>query len=292
MIELFEDYIRNNWHNFNFPFKLPEKFSYFFLKGFRKAIFYIFKDNDSEPFAILKVSNDPIAFDRLRREYETLSFLSTKDCMKGKIPQPLALFELKGHKCIFESTLEGVPLVYLIKGTKSKRGLKRMKDIFKMVVDALITLHNINIKMEVDTRTQNSFKSSFTHSVIEHGDFNPSNLFISIISNGSIRIFDWEYSVMGGIPLKDLLDFSLWYILFTRYLSRENTREQPVLKDFEETFLSKNIHTKIIWDNIKVYVDKIGIEKSVTYDILVNFAAKYLNKEDTQLFCENLKSFF
>lgn len=97
---------------------------------------------------------------------------------------------------------------------------------------------------------------------------------------------------MGGIPLKDLLDFSLWYILFTRYLSRENTREQPVLKDFEETFLSKNIHTKIIWDNIKVYVDKIGIEKSVTYDILINFAAKYLNKEDTQLFCENLKSFF
>jgi hypothetical protein len=277
MIKLLEDYIRNNWDNFHLPFSLPQKLSYLLVKGFRKTIFLVFRDNDSHPFAALKVSNDPIAFDRLKREYQTLSYLRAKGFLRGSVPIPFASFDIKGHKCLFASALEGTPLVYFMKGIKTKRGLMRMTVIYNYVVDTLVSLHETSLIQDADRKKQ---------TVIEHGDFNPSNLFVS---KTGIHIFDWEYSKLKGTPLVDLLDFSLNYVFFARYLMNEiYYRELPVLQDFEETFLSDNAYSKIIWKHINVYSDKIGINKASIQDIFFTFSRKYLHEPDIQSFCRNL----
>ena len=276
MIDLLEDYIRNNWHTFHFRFLLPTKLSYLFLKGFRKTIFLVFKDNDSHPFAVMKVSNDPIVFDRLKREYEILSYLKAQESLTGSVPIPLASFDIEGHKCLFETALDGTPLVYFMKGIRSKRGLMRMKEIYNYVVDTLVSLHETSPISDADRKKQ---------TVIEHGDFNPSNLFLS---KTGIHIFDWEYSNLKGTPLIDLLDFSLNYVLFARYLVNEIYRELPILQDFEETFFSNNAYSKIIWKNISRYSDKIGMNKSLIRNTFFTFGRKYLNEPDIRSFCRNV----
>jgi len=276
MIRLLEGYIRDHWDDFNLSLELPAIFSFLFLKGFRKTIFFAFKDNDSQPFAILKISNDPLVFKRLESEYETLSYLSTKKTMTRNIPAPLAFFEISGHKCVFESALEGTPMVYAIKGIRTRRGLMRMKEIFSHVVDTLVALHYPNLPHETDKKQQ---------IVVEHGDFNPSNLHVS---RSSIKIFDWEYSSLQGVPLKDLLDFSLKYVLFARYLTQEIRREQPVFNDFEEAFLSRASHSQIIWENLNGYCDRMGFARASIRDIFSIFVRKYLDEHDARSCCRKL----
>jgi len=276
MIELLEDYIRNNWDSFHLPFSLPQKLSYLFLKGFRKTIFILFNDHDSQPFAVLKISNDPVAFYRLQREYQTLSFLSMEGRLKGSTPLPLAFFEMRGHKCVFESALEGIPMVYAMKGIRTRRGSMRMKEIFNRVVDALVALHNPSSPHEKDKKKQ---------IVVEHGDFNPSNIHVS--RNG-IKIFDWEYSSLRGVPLKDLLDFSLKYVFFSRYLTKEIRREQPAFNDFEEAFLSRNSHSQIIWETLNRYSASLGLDRSAVREIFSIFVRKYLDEQDARSCCRKL----
>jgi len=249
---------------------VPTRFSFLFLKGFRKIIFFLFKDNDSQPFAVLKISNNPLVFKRLESEYETLSYLSTKKTITKNIPAPLAFFEMRGHKCVFESALEGTPMVYAMKGIRTRRGLMRMKEIFSHVVDTLVALYNPNSTHRVDKKRQ---------IVVEHGDFNPSNLHVS---RSTVKIFDWEYSSLQGVPLKDLLDFSLKYVLFARYLTKEIKREQPVLNDFEEAFLTGTTHSQIIWENLNRYCDRIDLARSSIRDIFSIFARKYLDEHDAR----------
>jgi len=276
MIELLEKYIRNNWHNFNLPFLLPRRFSYLFLKGFRKTIFFLFKDNDSQPFAVLKISNDPLVFKRLLSEYETLSYLSAKEAVRSDIPAPLAFFEMRGHTCVFESALSGTPLVYYMQGIRTRRGLRRMKEIFDRIVDTLVTFDKPNQHHKADSKHQQ---------VVEHGDFNPSNLYVA--RNG-IKIFDWEYSTLQGKPLRDVLDFSLKYVLFARYLKKEIRREHPILKDFEEAFLSRTTHSAIIWDSISLYNKKMDMHKSAVLDAFYSLCKKYLIESDARSFFKNL----
>ena len=179
MIELFLDYIRNNWQSFDMPFVVPKRLSYFFLKGFRKTIFFIFKDDDRNPFVVLKATNDPIAYDRLKREYETLYRLSSDKSFKENVPKPLAFFEMMKHTCLLESALEGTPMVYSIKGIRSTKELRKMKNFFKLVVDFLVSISH---------KQERAGNDHSVRSVVEHGDFNPPNMFVS---KQGIKIFDW-----------------------------------------------------------------------------------------------------
>jgi hypothetical protein len=276
MIEMLEEYICNHWHKFQIPFSLPSRLSYLFIKGFRKAIFLVFKDNDSHPFAVLKVSNDPLAFERIEKEHAILSYLATRGWLKGSVPVSLALFEMEGHQCLLESTLEGVPMVYAIKGIKTMGEKKKMREIFRMVVDILIQLSH--------GKGKNPGKGHGP-AVIEHGDFNPSNLFIS---RDCIKIFDWEYSKLNGTPLHDLLDFSLKYVLFARYLKDKNKNERPALNDFKEVFLFGKTHSEIIWEYIYTYCEALDINKSLIQDIFFLFSRKYLGDPEARAFSENL----
>ncbi len=276
MIGSLESYLRSHWDDFNFPFALPTKLTFLFLKGFRKTIFFLFKDNDSQPFAVLKIGNDPLAFERLQREFETLSYFSAKEIARSDIPTPLAFFEMSGHTCVLETALGGTPMVYYMKGIRTRRGLIKMREIFSRIVDILVTFDKPNRHYKADSKHQN---------VVEHGDFNPSNLYIS---RSSIKIFDWEYSSLQGLPLKDLLDFSLKYVLFARYLTQEISREHPVLNDFEEAFLSETKYSGIIWKNISAYCKKMEIHKSSIQDIMGVFAKKYLNDSDADGFLKKL----
>ena len=277
MIELFEEYILSNWCTFDLSFPVPNKLSYLFVKGFRKTILFIFKDDDVNPFAVLKATKDPIAFGRLSKEYETLLYIAADANIEGVVPRPLAFFELMGHTCVLESALGGTPLVYAMKGIRTKGGILKMKNIFHMVVDTLLDLSCANGKK--NDYTENKLK------LIEHGDFNPSNLFVS---RDGIKIFDWEYSKLEGTPLHDLLNFSLTYILFARYLAHEVIREKPVLEDFEEAFLSRKAHSDIIWRHINIYKERVDISKSSIQDIFYNFSIKYLSEADAGSFCEAL----
>lgn len=278
MIELFEEYILSNWHSFHLSFPFPQKLSYLFVKGFRKTILFVFKDGDTKPFAILKATKDPIAFNRLSKEYETLSYIAANANIEGVVPRPLAFFELMGHTCVLESALDGIPLVYAMKGIRTRGGILKMKNIFHMLVDTLIRISTANRTKTGHTKTKLK--------LIEHGDFNPSNIFMS---RDGFKIFDWEYSKIDGTPLHDLLDFSLIYILFARYLAHEITREKPVLDDFVEAFLSRKPHSDIIWKNIDIYKDTVDISKSTMQDIFYNFSIKYLSEVDARSFCKNLK---
>jgi len=152
----------------------------------------------------------------------------------------------------------------------------RMKEIFSHVVDTLVDLHTPGMSYGVDKKQQ---------IVVEHGDFNPSNLFIS---RSSIKIFDWEYSSLRGVPLKDLLDFSLKYVLLARYLTKEIGREHPVLNDFEETFLSRTSHSQIIWKNLNGYCDRMGFARASIRDIFSIFVRKYLDERDARSCCRKL----
>jgi thiamine kinase-like enzyme len=225
---------------------------------------------------VLKATNDPIACDRLEREYETLSCLSANESLKDNVPKPLAFFEMMKHTCLLESALDGAPLVYSIKGIRSKKELRKMNNFFTLIVDFLISLSH---KQEM------AGNDRFARSVVEHGDFNPPNMFLS---KDGIRIFDWEYSNMNGIPLYDLLDFSLKYVLFARYLDHEVTREKPVLNDFEEAFLSRKPHNNIIWEHISIYKEKMNISNPSMLDIFSNFSKKYLSESDARDFCKDL----
>ena len=183
---------------------------------------------------------------------------------------------MREHTCLLESALEGTPMIYSIKGIRSKRELKKMRDFSKSVVDVLVSLSHKEEKAE---------NNHSERSVVEHGDFNPSNLFVS--KNG-MKIFDWEYSNIRGTPLHDLLDFSLKYVFFARYLTNEVTREKPVLNDFEEAFLSRKPHSEIIWEHISFYKKSVAMSKSSIQDLFSNFSRKYLGERDARSFCKKL----
>jgi hypothetical protein len=273
MIELFEDYILDNWQSIHLPLPVPQKLSYLFVKGFRKAIFFVFKDGESQPFAVLKATKDPIAFARLSREYKTLSYISRIKATEGVIPRPLAFFELRGHTCVLESALGGTPMIYVMKGIRTKGGLLRMKGIFRMVVDTLIQL--VHADRAKTGRTQKRA------AIVEHGDLNPANL---SVTRAGIKIFDWEYSNIHGTALHDLLDFALTYVLFARYLTNEIRREHPIFEDFEATFFSQSSHAEIIWENVMMYSDKIGLTKSSMQNIFASLGMKYLDEKYAQIF--------
>lgn len=277
MIELFEDYILDNWHNIRLTLPVPQKLSYLFVKGFRKAIFFVFKDGESQPFAVLKATKDPIAFARLSREYKTLSYISSIKATEEVTPRPLAFFKLRGHTCVLESALGGTPMVYVMRGVRTRGGLLKMKGIFRMVVDTLI--HFAHADRAKTSRTQKR------PAVVEHGDLNPANL--SVTRDG-IKIFDWEYSNINGTALCDLLDFALTYVLFSRYLANEIRREKPIFDDFEETFFSQSSHTEIIWENVMMYSDKIGLTKSSMQHVFSSLGMKYLDEKHARIFSQKV----
>ncbi|MGB2630329.1 MAG: hypothetical protein WBC00_01045 [Candidatus Omnitrophota bacterium] len=272
MVDLLEKHILDNWGKFSFSFPPPAEMNFVFFRGFRKIIFYVFKNSDPGPFGILKISKDPVAFSRLSNEYDVLSVLSENESVKGMVPRPLASFELEGHVCTFQTALEGSPLVYSVRGIREKRGLAEMKKILKIVTKALLSIH----------------KTKEEGGVIEQGDFNIPNIFIS---GNEIKICDWEYSKVGGKPLKDLLEFSLSYVFFARYIEKEIIRERPGLEDFMETFFSENPHTKIVWENIRLYNDEMKIKDLSLEDIFLEFSSKHLKQDEAGLVPRQLGAF-
>jgi len=288
MIGFLEEYIRHNWQSLNPFFPQPERISFVLFKGFRKVIYYVFSNNDPMPFGILKVSNEAVVFDRLSREFETLSHLFAKGSISGNIPRPLAFFEMQKHVCSFQSALKGSPMVYRLKGIRNRSGLARMKEIFNDVVELLIRLHKIEIPGGTGGGAHEGSEHSPAPVVIEQGDFNISNL---LVPKSGINICDWEYSKMGGVPLSDLLEFSLSYVFFARFLANEIKRERLALDDFEEAFLKKSPHTEVVWEHIRWYNDAIGVDRSSIPDIFSRFASKHLTGEDYRVFREKLKNF-
>jgi len=288
MIGFLEEYIRHNWQSLNPFFPQPERISFVLFKGFRKVIYYVFSNNDPKPFGVLKVSNESVVFDRLSKEFKTLSYLFAKGSISGNIPRPLAFFELRKHICSFQSALEGSPMVYRLKGIRNRSGLARMKEVFNDVVELLIRLHKIEIPGGTGGESHDGSKDLTAPVVIEQGDFNISNI---LVSKSGLKVCDWEYSKIGGIPLSDLLEFSLSYVFFARFMANEIKRERLALDDFEEAFLFKSPHAEVVWEHIRWYNDEIGVDRASVPDIFLKFASKHLTGEDYRFFREKLKSF-
>ena len=190
MIDLLESYIRHNWDSFNISSPPPGELLFLFSRGFRKVIFFVFRDNAPEPFAVLKISNDPLALDRLANEYEVLSYLSSEGAPGEIVPSPLAFFQVRGHTCVFESALKGTPMVYSIHGLRTRKGLTRMKNILGMLVEALIALSKIKPGAQDGADEQDPSIAPPVPRVIEHGDLCPANLFVS--GNGHAGII-WDH---------------------------------------------------------------------------------------------------
>ena len=111
-----------------------------------------------------------------------------------------------------ETTLQAPEL----KDSNRKQDLVENHILFKYAEET-----EVQAVMEASKAVQEAFLDGTLPSVVEHGDFNPDNIYEH---RSKICVIDWEWAKSPGLPLIDLFEFALHYTRMGSFLGKQRAQ--------------------------------------------------------------------
>ena len=219
-----------------------DNLTFFFVKGMRKKIFFLFLDNNKYPSYIWKIAQGEEVNERLLNEYRAIQkIISLGDPLSNSISQVVHKGFIEDDIFILETILKGTNLKRTI--YDNRNNMNRIELLIGDVRDWLVLLHrrssvfaSIESRLDLENNRDDPYylkqcvnkyalgeqkeilsllekgidkvKNLPTTFVIYHSDFTPENVLYNE-STKKICVIDWEYSAIEGLPLVDLLYFLL-----------------------------------------------------------------------------------
>ncbi len=242
--------LAEHWKSLDLPGP-PRGLSSMMLKGNRKSIFLLFAKGRVEPILVLKYADDPAERYRLENEHNNLRNLS--ECFPSfaaSLLTPIKLVELAGGLGLLRQAAPGQPLTFGVRPPTQANG--RWTATFDLVYTWLVDFQETTLQapelkdsnrkqdlvenhilfkyaeetevqavMEASKAVQEAFLDGTLPSVVEHGDFNPDNIYEH---RSKICVIDWEWAKSPGLPLIDLFEFALHYTRMGSFLGKQRAQ--------------------------------------------------------------------
>ncbi|MCG8604896.1 phosphotransferase [bacterium] len=280
------------------------------LGNSNKAIFFLFKDADRKPEAVIKITRAKEFNYRLENEYQMLSRLKEKALVKAEtIPEPLFLDYHNELAVMGMRAVEGDPFR---KRTQADEHCPIASDAVQWLVElgANSADHNAASSTEVVLALWDLFER-FTEIynlpgqytdflkdqlavlesaqedvplVLQHGDPGTWNMLVS--EEGKVIVIDWESGEAQGMPLWDLFYF---FRTYASWVSRmKGSRDS--LKNFSNEFLEPTPLAAILQDVTERYCEATGLESKFIQPLFYTCWMHRALKESMRLTRETLTS--
>ena len=290
----------------------PDRLSSMLIKGNRKSVFCIFSNGRSSPSAIVKFALQKDDWHRLQNEKATIDALL--ECLPELAAQflsPCILREVGNGLALIRRSAPGRPLSVGIRPANAAGQPTMNFDLVAKAFSALLILqrrmgHRISqtvspqdavvvlsrehplFKLAQETRPASknvlsAISDGRLKSTVEHGDFNPDNLFGN---RGHITIIDWEWGSIPGLPLVDYYEFALQTCKASSIQGM--ARSRPIEPGDALTAFGRNAFA----DRIRTWIDRasleLGVSPELQTDLLTLHLSRYFSELDLHLVLREL----
>lgn len=257
----------------------PHRAVYLTSRWKGRAVFAVLAAGEVTPSLVIKIDSHPAHKFRLHAEFAALTDLRQHPTMRGRVPGPLALFDVGTYRVLAQTGLPGVPLNVILRrrlrasrrvcGGDQDRVLAWLADLqdtpatIRAPFDGKVALDRMRTTLggrSVDSRP-------FLHAMSEqaqrwqdvslpttagHGDLGPSNCLIS--SSGQVGVIDWEGGVGTRSPLVDIL------IFLHHYARALPTRQRRAATGaFSRAFLADGWLAELTASNVHRQLRRLGV---------------------------------
>ncbi|MFC2062006.1 phosphotransferase [Elusimicrobiota bacterium] len=278
--------------------------------GWKKRLAFIFTGDDSYPSYVWKMAAEDKTKSRLITEDNIIGEIKQVSPFLSKtIPDIITREDTGDDLSILERTIGGYPLLKDL--YVNRNSIEAVDRIFSDVTGWLKNLHKDSKKVKnagvlssyydggddeysiqfyinrlmVDQGEKDRISGILKEEiekinecsmpfVIQHGDFQPENIFYDT-TNNMISVIDWEYSKSSSLPAVDLLNFFFTgggFVMKTREIGMKNIlpwqrlsslRFMIDVKTYKYIYCENNDISMMIKKHIESYCINIGVEKSV-----------------------------
>lgn len=171
---------------------------------------------DGDLLAVCRFITDPATRDRACVEYDLLQELHHQPALRAHIPTPCSLVKSHLGVGVVTDAFKGTPgPTWLTPPLEAWLGLCVSREeirassssIVRQIVDRASTLsdHHHDLTSVAEGWAGQLEQESVRRTIV-HGDFTPWNM---LMDRGQLRVFDWEYGVVDGLPDWDAVFFEL-----------------------------------------------------------------------------------
>lgn len=220
-------------------------------RGNRKQLAYIFPPGASIPSLVVKFSTNQEGEHRVAREAGNLDWLQRHANVRG-IPDRFLRIAVDGVEALVMPYYPGTPMSVLLamplvrfRATSWQKLLEvgagwllELQQATRAQVSNLETfLSSQRLLSMADQNLIEAVSQKRLPAVAQHGDFNPANI---LVDPSGLRVVDWEWAALPGLPLVDLFNFTLRSSMLRHQLGRRR-RGLPTLQDAEQAFRRETI---------------------------------------------------
>jgi hypothetical protein len=174
--------------------------------SYSRAVLVAF-ESAGGPALIAKFAADPDSARRLAHEWKALSFLQRVPALARTAPPPTAY--IRGHlgDALIAGALQGAPApLDLIPAVRDWLAACRLDDTVAVDESDVVRRVGRNVRLEGPVRAKlrplfdlvlGVLRGHRVPVTVVHGDFIPWNV---LLDRGGVRVFDWEYAAIRGVP--------------------------------------------------------------------------------------------
>lgn len=235
---------------------------------------------------VLRIPLSGLADSLLQHAWQTVEALRDQvHCLRSLVPEPIAQGEVYGLPYYAEAKCVGVTArQFLGKKPVSPKMLEQLSDLLLQfnratmdgaLVDECFLMESVETRFreislrvpalsdklrETFFRVADEFRAVSVPQVWVHGDFTAKNVLCEPNSGAPVAIIDWDGSRRCGLPLNDLLHFTL---------STHRYRERLSIGDVTVRALKGTIFTAGEQRLIERYQQSLDIERNLVKPLLV-----------------------
>ena len=198
-------------------------------------MFAVFATGDVDPSLVIKIDRQPVHKARLRAEFAALSELDERPQITGRVPRPLAFFDVGRFSVLAQTGVPGVPLNVVLRRrlrvTRRRceadqgrvlgwladlQDVAGSREVASAPLDGGAAVARMQAILENGPNDAAPFLRAMSRQAERwqgvslpmtpgHGDFGPSNCLIT--PSGEVGVIDWEGGVGLRSPLVDLVVF-------------------------------------------------------------------------------------
>ena len=275
-------YTKTHWKKFGLA-KKPSAVHFFVKNKYRKLTFFLFEENEKEPFALAKFTPFPRGREEVIGEYKTLQLIRLKmnNEMKNTIPKPIALINFGAHPVLFMKFHPGKPMDSQINGIFNAWNLDRnlamvtkwlinfnscfkykpkslsKTEINKFLAEPVYRLIKTDKSMSIKSFSWyfdklESMKKNQFYLTPKHADLWPGNI---IVNKNKVMVLDWENFGLASLPLFDIFHFMVSYFITMNFNSSKNEFEK-----FYKIFFTSNKYAAYIRKYVEEYCNAFAID--------------------------------
>lgn len=280
----------------------PTRLESLLIKGNRKAVFCVFADGRSEPDVIVKYAADEADWHRLENEKASIDTVCGWDTGAARtLLAPCIVERVGGGMALIRRSSPGKPMTARIRPARSAGPTVDVRD-YTLAADWLLTLQertrdrvseqNNEVDIIQTLHQQNpafgaldaghaafsavteAIQSGTLIPVLEHGDYNPDNIFVH---RKNLGVIDWEWGRIPGLPLVDLYNLALLFCRNSAILGV--TRSRPVNSQDATWAFGPGAFADHVRSHIARAAKQLDIPDAVAEDLLTLHLSRYLDRE-------------